>query len=527
VQITGANLHTQPAFQADNLSDDCNSFELLLRQLRLRVARPVSTALRIFGSPIGHLCAKMASTSCKDPSKVVAGMVSIGKHQLPAIGFLAESVARACMELVCSQNRGLTLGMRVGRELLLTLQEQQSSRWKQQPECACEPHVCLHPWASQEGGGTDILQDARLSKSLQKSTSCLRSVMWTLKEAVLLMWLENIGGICRVRAPAPLLRGSHNAGRAVLGRAMRLWGQGVAQRVIHGPLRSRSRLGLGRISKISCVLSSACVGAGIGASAAAHLGASQPDAALCATAVAALFCAATVDAVSTQKAAAHTSEEGAGLVGSGADANGLLLGTSYLGLWLVGGRYSIGTGGVHLSGSFCNGVDEDGFENPYPSAVFGRTHENDMTMAHMLACIPFTMADCLLGVMGFMPASLRKAMSDERVQKRASAVSVMGALQAHSLGTLEARLLKANMAWAGDMVLFSPPPPFGWEEGTRRECGRFDPICSGPLMSVAKHLLAAPVSYTMRDLSHARHGLVHAKPLYTRHCALAGVDGMC
>jgi len=100
----------------------------------------------------------------------------------------------------------ITLGMRVGHKLLLTLQEQQSSRWKQQPECACEPHACLHPWASQEGGGADILQDARLSKSLQKSTGCLRSVMWTLKEAVLLIWLENIGGIFRVRAPAPLFR---------------------------------------------------------------------------------------------------------------------------------------------------------------------------------------------------------------------------------------------------------------------------------------------------------------------------------
>ena len=71
------------------------------------------------------------------------------------------------------------------------------------------------------------------------------------------------------------------------------------------------------------------------------------------------------------------------------------------------------------------------------------------------------------------------------------------------------------------MMLLSPPPPFGWEEGTVRTCGRFDPICSGPLMSVAKHL-RAPVNYVLRDISHQSAGFVHERPYYTRH--LAGAD---
>jgi hypothetical protein len=39
---------------------------------------------------------------------------------------------------------------------------------------------------------------------------------------------------------------------------MRLWGEGLAQSIIHGPIRSRSRFSLVRLSRITTVLGGAC-----------------------------------------------------------------------------------------------------------------------------------------------------------------------------------------------------------------------------------------------------------------------------
>jgi hypothetical protein len=423
------------------------------------------------------------------------------KNPVPAFALsAAESVGRAWMELACSQNRFLTLGTRIGRELLLLL-------------LLREQHSEQRTMESEQGS-----KGARRPKLGTR----MSRVLWACKEAALLCWLENVGGICKVRAPEPLRK---NAVRAVVGRAMRLWGQDVVQRIIHGPQRARSRFSLGRLSRITTVLSSACAGAGIGACGAGALGADAPDAALAATACASVLSAGAIIAIS--KVAAQSGSGAQGYVLSAADANALLLGASFIGVGLVGGRYGVNVGrsklgGVMLAGSFCQGCDFDGFVNPYPSAIFGQTHEDKMSILHMLLSAPFSMTDCLLGCMGFMPASVRLAMKDPRVQAVAQRGGVQGALQAHSLGTLEARLLKANMAWTGSMVLMSPPPPFGWEEGTVRTCGRFDPICSGPLMSVAKHMLQAPVSYKLDDISKAEEGVVHARPKYTQHMSMTG-----
>ena len=299
--------------------------------------------------------------------------------------------------------------------------------------------------------------------------------------------------------------------------------QDVAQRIMHGPSQVRSRFSLGRLSRITTVLGSMIVGAGLGTVAAGEFGASAPDAALSATACATLFAANILGLVG--RLGVERYDGCKGLVLSAADANALLLTASFVGLGVVGGRYTIGDkGGVHFLGCVCQGVHEDGFVNPLPSAIFGPIHEDKMSVAHMVAAVPFSIVDCILGCMGYMPASVRVAMTDPRVQASALRGGAHGALMAHSLGTLEARLLKANMDWAGTMELLSPPPPFGWEEGTVRTCGRFDPICSGPLMSVAKHMLAAPVNYQLRDISDVRSGMVHMRPFYTRH--LAGADAL-
>ena len=126
---------------------------------------------------------------------------------------MAESVARAWMELLCSHHRLLTLGTRVGRGFLLVLREHQSEQWRQQPKCSCAPDKCSHPWS---------MRDIEQRGSAATLSTRLHSVLWTCKEAALLVWLENVKGICAVPAPQPLRQ---NIGRAVLGRAMRLWGQ--------------------------------------------------------------------------------------------------------------------------------------------------------------------------------------------------------------------------------------------------------------------------------------------------------------
>ena len=431
---------------------------------------------------------------------------------LPVVGVsIAESLCRAYMELACSQNRFLTLGVRIGRELLLTLREEHSTQSSLDSTSAGSSEE--HAEVSEEHAEVESKED-EVRKGIHAGGK-LHRILWACKEALLLTWLENVQGICAVRPPEPLRLSGKNAGRAIIGRAMRLWGQDVTQRIIHGPLRARSRFSLGRISRIMAVLGSACAGAGMGALSAAACGASAPDAALTATATAGLVSAAAFGAVSNFGV-------DTGLSLSAADANALLLATSFLGLGLVGGRYLFGTSSpdcVHFSGCFSNGCHEDKFVNPFPSAIFGPVHEDKMSVWHMLACAPFSIADPILACMGYMPASLRMAMRDSRVRDAALDGGALGGLEAHSLGTLEARLLKANMAWAGTMVLLSPPPPFGWEEGTVRHCGRFDPICSGPLMSVAKQL-AAPVTYHVRDISRASDGIVHMRPTYRRHMSV-------
>ncbi len=511
-QVVGLN--KKPAFGGDA---PVNSDDKLMEHLRmhtpLRLARPAQSLLHQFGlersASSGRIrprrdgpCSLLAwaGARCKDSPLVPVGLS------------VAESVGRACLELMCAQNRFLTLGTRIGRELLLSLRDELAERSRQSPDCSCEPATCAHPWAKQPDKADGAQKKAA-------AAALVRRMLWACKEAVLLTWLENARGISAACAPEPLKLRARNAGRAVIGRAMRLWGEGLAQRIIHGPVRAQSRFSLGRLSRITTVLAGACTGAGIGAASAGALGASAPDAAWAATAGAALCAAGTVSSMS--RLGKGSSDGRKGLVLSAADANALLLGSSFLGFGLVGGRYTMSkTGDVHLNGCLCHGLDEDVFRNPHPSLIFGRTHEDDMSLAHMLASMPFSLVDCLLGCMGYMPASGRVAMRDPAVQASALRGGVVS-LQGHSLGSIEGRLLKANMAWRGTMMLLSPPPPFGWEEGTVRTCGRFDPICSGPLMSVAKHL-RAPVNYVLRDISHQSAGFVHQRPSYTRH--LAGAD---
>lgn len=509
-----AGLNRRPAFSGDA---PVNSDNKLMEHLRvhppLRLARPAQTLLHQLGlersASSGRIRPRKdgtwslltwAGARCRDSPLVPVGLS------------VAESVGRACLELVCAQNRFLTLGTRIGRELLLTVRDELAERCSQTPDCSCEPGTCAHPGAQHP----DMADGAQKKAA---AAALVRRLLWACKEAVLLTWLENARGISAACAPEPLKLRAKNAGRAVIGRAMRLWGEELARRIIHGPGRARSRFSLGRLSRITTVLAGACTGAGIGAASAGAMGASAPDAAWAATAGAAFCAAGTVSSMS--RFGKDSSDGRKGLVLSAADANALLLGASFLGFGMVGGRYTMSkTGVVHLNGCLCQGLDEDVFRNPHPSLIFGRTHEDDMSLAHILACMPFSLVDCLLGCMGYMPSSGRVAMLDPAVQASALRGGVVS-LQGHSLGSIEGRLLKANMGWRGTMMLLSPPPPFGWEEGTVRTCGRFDPICSGPLMSVAKHL-RAPVNYVLRDISHQSAGFVHERPYYTRH--LAGAD---
>jgi hypothetical protein len=501
-QVVG--LHARPAFCGEALVDsDENLFEHLRVHLRHRLARPAQTVLHKFGlersASSGRLRARKDGPGWRVLAQVGA---RCRENPLVPVGLsVAQSLGRACLELVCAQNRFLTLGMRIGREVLLTLRDQE-------------------PGEHRQGNADEGKADGPPKKAAVATRIC--RILWACKEVVLLTWLENARGISAACAPEPLKLGAKTAGRAIIGRAMRLWGEGLAQRIIHGPVRGRSRFSLGRLSRITTVLGGACTGAGIGAASAGAAGASAPEAAWAATACAAIVAAASVDAVSRFGEDTGSKNGRKGLVLSAADANALLLGASFLGFGLVGGRYTIAkTGDVHLNGCLCQGLDEDEFRNPHPSAIFGRTHEDDMSLAHLLASMPFSLVDCLLGCMGYMPASVRAAMRDPAVQASALRGGVVS-LQGHSLGSIEGRLLKANMAWRGPMMLLSPPPPFGWEEGTVRTCGRFDPICSGPIMSVAKHL-RAPVNYVLRDISHQSKGFVHQRPYYVRH--MAGADG--
>ena len=56
---------------------------------------------------------------------------------------VAQSLGRACLELVCAQNRFLTLGMRVGREVLLTLRVSVQLFGVSLPARRCELFISL------------------------------------------------------------------------------------------------------------------------------------------------------------------------------------------------------------------------------------------------------------------------------------------------------------------------------------------------------------------------------------------------
>lgn len=97
-----------------------------------------------------------------------------------------------------------------------------------------------------------------------------------------------------------------------------------------------------------------------------------------------------------------------------------------------------------------------------------------------------------------------------------------GTLEAHSLGTLEARLVKSLTNWPGRVVLMAPPPfgggGEGVEAGVETHCASRDPICGGLLgrvfdmsSSVLPHPKEAPA------LVHARlhyRQLIHATPAF-------------
>eukprot|EP00960_Hanusia_phi_P049776 759769-Hanusia_phi.AAC.2 len=104
-----------------------------------------------------------------------------------------------------------------------------------------------------------------------------------------------------------------------------------------------------------------------------------------------------------------------------------------------------------------------------------------MCLLHALLDVPFNLVDSLLGMQGILSASGRCALKDERVME-AARKGVR--LEGHSLGTLDARLMKVSMGWDGPVVLLAPPFPGGWEAGVHTVCAHSDPVCFGPAASV-------------------------------------------
>ena len=214
-QVAGTWLRRRPVFDGDpHVEDDGNVFQHLISHLRLRLSRPAKTLL----NRVGLERSKSAGRLRLRKGGLIQFLADIAsscqRNTLLALWFgIAESVARAWMELVWSQNRILTLGTRVGRGFLLMLGENQRGQWRQEPKCSCDPDRCCHPWSQRD------ITEGRSNTTVRTH---IGSVFWACKEVALLAWLENVKGVCAVPAPQPLRQ---NVGRAVLGRAMRLWGQ--------------------------------------------------------------------------------------------------------------------------------------------------------------------------------------------------------------------------------------------------------------------------------------------------------------
>jgi hypothetical protein len=212
--VAGSRLQRRPVFDGDPPVDDGNTFQHLISHLRLRLSRPAATLLHRVGLERSESSGRLRARQDGPLKSMVDFAASCQRSAVVAVGWsMAESSALAFMELACAQNRFLTLGTRVGRGLLLALREHQSEQWEQRPKCSCKDDDCRHPWSQRDNVG------AQPEPSVKNS---IRDVLWACKEAALLAWLENVKGICAVPAPQPL---RHNIGRAVLGRAMRLWGQ--------------------------------------------------------------------------------------------------------------------------------------------------------------------------------------------------------------------------------------------------------------------------------------------------------------
>jgi hypothetical protein len=193
--------------------------------------------------------------------------------------------------------------------------------------------------------------------------------------------------------------------------------------------------------------------------------------------------------------------------------NMALLGASHLGTFIVGSRYTVGKGEVHVNGWFCQGLDdpEDGpFRNGRPSIIFGQ--RVDMHPLHAVLDVPFNAVDTLLAGQGILPASARQALQDPGV---AAVAQGGGSLEAHSLGSIEARLIKGLTNWRGKVVLMAPPPIGGGGEGAEAgietHCASRDPICGGHavrLLDLSAEVLAHP---------KVANPLVHGRLHYVKH----------
>ncbi|CAM9198166.1 unnamed protein product, partial [Phaeothamnion confervicola] len=95
--------------------------------------------------------------------------------------------------------------------------------------------------------------------------------------------------------------------------------------------------------------------------------------------------------------------------------------------------------------------------------------------------------DTALGVQGILSATERELMRPGHAGGAAFmtwAADARHTLDAHSLGTIGARNLKAAGAIAASVRLLSRPAlSLGWTSGTQSFCMAGDPICGGSLLS--------------------------------------------
>ena len=142
-QVVG--LHARPAFCGETLVDgDENLFEHLRVHLRHRLARPAQTVLHKFGLERSASSGRLRAR--KDGPWCVLAQVGArcSENPLVPVGLsVAQSLGRACLELVCAQNRFLTLGMRIGREVLLTLRVSVQLFGVSLPARRCELFISL------------------------------------------------------------------------------------------------------------------------------------------------------------------------------------------------------------------------------------------------------------------------------------------------------------------------------------------------------------------------------------------------